>query len=776
MPSAKFTESEVLEPSESFREREKISEVEADLRAYFAWEIGKPLPGWIYDKLKKYPLLTEHTIKFLHWLRSQPATNKCKAKTCSLYDIMVDCMITDLLMSALQRFETQYRLNEYNARPTLQASDSTAPAIKSASYFRWLYPENPTRHLKLSNLKREPLSRYYYASDGSFLPCTLDTEFLQVITSMHSCTLQKPDDQYILQPLCFLPFMCDHPYFIYSVEKHFGYYQMHTPRNEHAISSFNELLSAVQHHYRYFPELVQKNIREARDPKRCGFKFMARARSSVRALTDITNMLTEWVQLFSSQYYTFSRKTDIYDRSIIDRLTVALEHHDDCADITVKSTPWKKHSDKKKTIEIPPVDVDNLFFSLFAEPKHVENPQGLFLEQFRELVNSSELERRLSYSLNENADLTPYIDALCQTLNAARSSRDYTNVYALLSALFSDSKSLKPVSPQIPLTPLKDLNALTAKCERKITEDQAAVQILCDDEQIVAQYKEALHRLVYQLLTISQDHQSSENKAAFGSAKPFWFEREDEWDKASLKYLLFEPDDYITMPCTKMFFTRVHRELWPAAFADPEESACCITHYFIGACVTAHMLEQLQTLIPAIEPQDAHYIADETDTTEEDLLLWRWARKFFQTDELPSRHSNLKDSDPQLLALNAAGKGFPLLRRVVQWFYPLSALKQLMKSELLEYESELELPGEDVYNAQPCLCLLYSAENEFPDDSPLQTLLDQLINSSGICWTAFMKNPDAYPETFFFARTDQAISLARKQAFPSEENQPEISK
>ena len=195
MPSAKFTESEVLEPSESFRERKKISEVEADLRAYFAWEKGKPLPGWIYDKLKKYPLLTEHTIKFLHWLRSQPATNKCKAKTCSLYDIMIDCMITDLLMSALQRFETQYRLNEYNARPTLQASDSTAPAIKSASYFRWLYPENPTRHLKLSNLKREPLSRYYYASDGSFLPCTLDTEFLQVITSMHSCDFQKPDDQ-----------------------------------------------------------------------------------------------------------------------------------------------------------------------------------------------------------------------------------------------------------------------------------------------------------------------------------------------------------------------------------------------------------------------------------------------------------------------------------------------------------------------------------------------------------------------------------------------------
>ena len=363
MPSAKFTESEVLEPSESFLERKKISEVEADLRAYFAWEKGKPLPGWIYDKLYTLPHLRRHACGFLSFLRT--TTSSFNEQKRSLYDIMIDCMITDLLMSALQRFETQYRLNEYNARPTLQASDSTAPAIKSASYFRWLYPENPTRHLKLSNLKREPLSRYYYASDGSFLPCTLDTEFLQVITSMHSCDFQKPDDQYILQPLCFLPFMCDHPYFIYSVEKHFGYYQMHTPRNEHAISSFNELLSAVQHHYDYSPELVQKNIREARAPEPCGIEFMVCARLTVKALTNITDLLTEWVQLFSSQYYSFSRKTDIYGRSIIDRLTVALEHHDDCADITVKSTPWKKHSDKKKTIEIPPVDVDNLFFSLF---------------------------------------------------------------------------------------------------------------------------------------------------------------------------------------------------------------------------------------------------------------------------------------------------------------------------------------------------------------------------------------------------------------------------
>lgn len=89
----------VLEPSESFRERKKISEVEADLRAYFAWEIGKPLPGWIYDKLDMFPHLRRHACGFLSFLRT--TTSSFNEQERSLYDIMIDCMITDLLMIAL---------------------------------------------------------------------------------------------------------------------------------------------------------------------------------------------------------------------------------------------------------------------------------------------------------------------------------------------------------------------------------------------------------------------------------------------------------------------------------------------------------------------------------------------------------------------------------------------------------------------------------------------------------------------------------------------------
>lgn len=77
------------------------------------------------------------------------------------------------------------------------------------------------------------------------------------------------------------------------------------------------------------------------------------------------------------------------------------------------------------------------------------------------------------------------------------------------------------------------------------------------------------------------------------------------------------------MPCTKMFFTRVHRELWPEAFYAQKEGTCCIADYYIGAYTTAHILEQLQTLIPEIEPEHAPYLLDETDEIAENQLLWR---------------------------------------------------------------------------------------------------------------------------------------------------------
>lgn len=54
-----------LSPSESFKLRKNIQEVEDDLRFFFAWKPSKSnaktLPNWLDKKLKKFPYLQKHT-------------------------------------------------------------------------------------------------------------------------------------------------------------------------------------------------------------------------------------------------------------------------------------------------------------------------------------------------------------------------------------------------------------------------------------------------------------------------------------------------------------------------------------------------------------------------------------------------------------------------------------------------------------------------------------------------------------------------------------------
>lgn len=230
-----------------------------------------------------------------------------------------------------------------------------------------------------------------------------------------------------------------------------------------------------------------------------------------------------------------------------------------------------------------------------------------------------------------------------------------------------------------------------------------------------------------------------------------------------------------------MFFTRVHRELWPEAFYAQKEGTCCIADYYIGAYTTAHILEQLQTLIPEIEPEHAPYLLDETDEIAENQLLWRWARTFFQVDEPARYHVNLCDKDPQLLALDVTGKDFPLLKRIIRWFYPLSesedlsvpknptTLKNLMTYALLAYEGNPDPSEKDFVKAldddledAPTLQDLHSASKALHEESPLVPLLEQLMYSSSVRWENFQHDPDTYLHDFRSQVNDGIISILRE--------------
>lgn len=86
-----------LSPSESFKLRKNIQEVEDDLRFFFAWKPSKSnaktLPNWLDKKLKKFPYLQKHTKNFLSFLHTQTSTFNGTQQ--SLYDILISCVITD---------------------------------------------------------------------------------------------------------------------------------------------------------------------------------------------------------------------------------------------------------------------------------------------------------------------------------------------------------------------------------------------------------------------------------------------------------------------------------------------------------------------------------------------------------------------------------------------------------------------------------------------------------------------------------------------------------
>lgn len=115
MPSAKFTESEGSRTVRVVSRKEEDQRGRSRPARLFRVGNRQTAAGWIYDKLDMFPHLRRHACGFLSFLRT--TTSSFNEQERSLYDIMIDCMITDLLMIALQRFETQYRLNEYQ-RPS----------------------------------------------------------------------------------------------------------------------------------------------------------------------------------------------------------------------------------------------------------------------------------------------------------------------------------------------------------------------------------------------------------------------------------------------------------------------------------------------------------------------------------------------------------------------------------------------------------------------------------------------------------------------------------
>ena len=858
-----------LSPSESFKLRKNIQEVEDDLRFFFAWKPSKSnantLPNWLDKKLKKFPYLQKHTKNFLSFLHTQTSTFNGTQQ--SLYDILISCVITDWIMAALQKYEKQYRIKEFRTVLHPQTTEKDSPnnfILESKAYFDWLFP-NLSDSIKMSNLRRKPLHSYYNdTDDNSFLPRTLDMEFLQAITVLYNNYLRKGDLRYMLSPACFLPLMKQHPYFVYSLEKYFGYYQTHCKRNDFSLSTCDELIRSLYDDYDYSPHIynylqafyrsvcvsytdllsyyedfsivckknqlryddfdLYDNLQTAHQdfstsyenllayyndfPVVCedlptsydditdlyealqtetSYDLKDATRDYYYSLFQLVQLLREWLRLFSNRYYSFAfqdegnsnsllRFQNADDAVAIDPLIYncfttkeRLKHYRFAVNLLKKrghslspdldkqlyysffctsydEDRYKILCSLKKQLHKNdiPTNISKLFYLCFSTLEFVENPQFSALRQFRELVCSPEITRRLAYTLNEaslkkvssdsnkdtDTNLHVYLQKLQTALESAKRSHQYDDIFCTLSALFSDSKSFK--IPPIP-SKLMDNKTLNKEISKYRKQAQAARKEL---PSAVASFVAALNDFTADALELSLEHKKQRH--SYGYTHPFWFQCEPhaldmlEGDPPSVP-ILFEPNDYVTGPCTKMFFTRLHRIIWPKASSDPNTSYST-ADYFIGAFVTAHLLEQQMVSAPSPALDEVYFPGDsflDEDEESEVTNLWLWAQNFLKTAQSSPQYVDNYEGHaaqvPHKLPLKMSGTDFPLLTHTIQWFYPEDTLTNLMYDILLSTEDKL---------LDSCWFLL-------PSDQLISRAEDHLSKGADY-WNSIRQNQDPF--------------------------------
>lgn len=143
-----------------FRHSTTVDELVNKLRAHYVWNEKDDLPGWIAEPLKDFPLLASYAQTLLQTLRSIPTSFGDQEAT--EYDLLVNCMITDQIMTSLREFELHYRA----AHPVPDSEYKSANTI--SSYMHWLFPAARKKPPNSSNLKRSPLislfERYLFYS------------------------------------------------------------------------------------------------------------------------------------------------------------------------------------------------------------------------------------------------------------------------------------------------------------------------------------------------------------------------------------------------------------------------------------------------------------------------------------------------------------------------------------------------------------------------------------------------------------------------------------
>ena len=634
-----------------------VEEVEQVFQQLLGWDKQK-MP--ILAALRSKPNLKDHSMTLLMCMHDNKVS--IGDKTQSLYDVMVDCMTLDCIMAILDYYDKQMRLEEGNRK----ISDATEGGSTKTNFWnnqsitqRWLFPSKKLGWLY--NSRRDPLLKELRRLEG-YCPPDLDREFLMALVALkgYGTTIEK--GQYILHPACIIPLLNNHPYFIYSVEKHWKLYRMLCNRNPDTVNTEPQISETIFNRYQ-------------------------------KSKSSIADLLTEWYQFFEYWYedlfmgaYSESEKGRYYD--VYSVLSAEFDEYNKTDKILRLYEEYTRaigenyeefriereileHRQEKRTKEI--------WIALLADwlcnKGYVS--QNVTQEQvFKQLASSQELTRRLQTKLHNNkSKIKKYCECLETELTEAAQTEEYETVFMILNELLNGTSRMKTniddIQPTIQVDSTKtEIEQIRREVETKIKEYGNVNSDL-----------KSLLKLIYETLCISLKHLENEKH---DKHQPLWYEREREpvadgqHFTLEPRLILYEPDDFIHAPCTKMFFTRLQREIWPHMTEDErriekeegnqkKEIVCADADYYIGACIIAKALDDFYlNLVKQLEKRK--------ESQDEEENQWKWAKSILH--QKIDRIGKCADQ----IDYNTSGGDFKLLQRLMSWFYSKDLLEQAVRT------------------------------------------------------------------------------------------------
>ena len=648
------------------------------------------------NSLRDGKYLKEHVVTLLQCMRAQTfeleeeketqtdeakekANVKRKKKRDTLYDRMIDCITLDCMMAVLNHYDKLLRLLEgRRGSVDLQQKDESGnPYWDKQSFLqRWLFPQKKAEWL--STARRKPLLKDVYGLVGK-CPPDLDKEFLQALVALQAYGVTFEENKYMLHPASYIPLLSGHPYFIYSVEKHWNLYAMLCNRD----------LKAVDNGDKISPHLLNYYVNRASIPQ----------------------LLTEWYRLFDDQYYdlilgsySVTKQGKFFD--CFNEILNAWCTYQQNMEQTTEDKQERKEQLSDEEPHKGPNECDDCGDGKDLYEKELEEAWCALLDNWlanadhcfqgptaqkrlAQLIAAPESSERVQKKLAINPNL---IAAYCQELQSilenSFKTKDVEPVYVFLSELFNGVTRMKTSLDEICA---KSETTSTKKEVKKIRSAVKHIMIQCSQNKQDDQNDEvwkSLLQLNIELADITLQHLDSKK---WREDQLLWYEREGELviDQGKplpmQNFVTYEPSDFIQAPCTKMFFVRLQKQIWPDLAGtdgqvkwqkeekvDTEDNfeVCTNASYYIGACVLSRILDKfynkLLRLLERMEAESATW----KDGQIEGELTWRWAKCVLHHERAQD------DKNPDTVQYDVSGKTMQLLQKLMSWFYTEELLEQ----------------------------------------------------------------------------------------------------